>query len=376
MAQNSEFTIQLLEKIGAPLAAAIESVPLKGEDTESEAAKIMAQMLGMAVQISISLNAALNITEDEVQADSTRLALASLAAPLIGAFYRQNERVPDDQDIKRMVKSQEAVLAFAENFTPAKKGASRLSLIGGDTPLFDETQASLVVLQALTPVISAIAEFPFGQSEIKLLQEVTAKIQTSAADIAKVSGATDKLSELLVLKALAQIYADCHRAETARLSTASDDSRTELSLDPIWDAYDIKVAMIEAIAGNTATNTGAVAPQPVAAVLSDKPDQVENSPTVAEPSSETSDAPAPSGGPMGFFKGPKKEDSPSGTPDVAPVTETEVKSETSSEVKSEAQLEQSAPVASSEGESATPPSGPMGFFKPGVKKKDDETSSE
>ena len=79
MVQNSKFTIQLLEKIGAPLAAAIESVPLSGEDQDLQSAKIMAQMLGQAVQVSISLNASFNIVEEEAQADSTRLALASLA---------------------------------------------------------------------------------------------------------------------------------------------------------------------------------------------------------------------------------------------------------------------------------------------------------
>lgn len=356
MAQNSKFTIQLLEKIGAPLAAAIESVPLQGEDTESEAAKIMAQMLGLTVQISITLNNSLNITEDEEQADSTRLALASLAAPLIATFYRQNERVPEDQDIKRMVKSQEAVLAFAENFTPAKEGASRLSIIGNDTPLFDETQVSLVVLQVLTPVISAIAEFPFGQSEVKLLQEVSVKLQTSAADIAKASGSTDKLSELLVLKALAQIYADCHRAETARLSTASDDNRAELSVSPIWDAYEIKVAMLEAIAGNVAVVETAVQP-----VVEESAPKVET----ASPTTDTAPVSAPAaGGPMGFFTPESKTETPvaSDTPAAEPVATTVKTEETNSTPVSKAE----APVASS--------AGPMGFFKPGAKNNDDAAS--
>jgi len=263
MVQNSKFAVNILEKIGAPLAAALESVPLQGDDKDIEAAKLMAQMMGQAVQVSIALNNALNVTESEEQADSTRLALAAIAAPLIAEFYRQNARVPDEQDLKRIVKSQEAVLAFAENFSAADEGKSRLSTIDHDAPLFDKTQISLVVLQALNPVLTAIFEFPFGQSETKLLQEVSDRLQANAAEMVRSAGG-DKLGEILVLKALAQIYADCHRMETARLATASDENRSELSLDPVWKAYDTKVAMAEAILGGneTSTSTQASAPAP------------------------------------------------------------------------------------------------------------------
>ena len=370
MAQNSKFAIQLLEKIGAPLAAAIESVPLKGEDADVESAKLMAQMLGQAVQVSIALNNSLGVTESEEQADSTRLALAALAAPLLAGFYRQNERVADDQDIKRIVKSLEAVLAFAENFTPAAEENSRLATIDHDSPLFDETQASLVVLQSMTPVIQAIAEFPFGQSETKLMQEVSDKLKAKAADINGSSG--NKLGELMALKALAQLYADCHAAETARLASASDENRGELSLDPVWAAFDTKVAMVETIMGTESGATaGGETPQPAAQ---------ESAPPPAEAPVEKTEAPAPadppaetSSGPMGFFKPGAKTEQPPPAAETPPVPQVE---ETKAEAPPPPADQPSEPPA------AEPPSGapgnPMGFFKPGAKKEgnDGENSGE
>ncbi len=376
MTQNSKFAIKILEKIGAPLAAALESVPLQVDDKDVEAAKLMAQMMGQAVQISIALNNSLNVTEDEEQADSTRLALAALAAPLIGEFYRQNARVPDDQDLKRIVKSQEAVLAFAENFTAADEGKSRLTTIDHDAPLFDKTQISLVVLQALSPVITAIFEFPFGQSETKLLQEVSDKLQVSAAEIVKKTGG-DKLGEVMVVKALAGIYADCHRMETARLATASDENRGELSLDPVWEAYQTKLAMIEVIMGGDSEVS--VAPVATAAVAEPATETPVPAPVGVESETQETPAAAPSsGGPMGFFKaGPKEEAAQAETPAAAVAPSVEAPAEAAVapapvEAPVETLAETPAPVAeASSAPQSAPPSGPMGFFKPGAKKVED-----
>ena len=372
MVVNPKFAIKILEKIGAPLAAAIEAVPLKGDDTEVEAAKIMAQMMGQAVQISIALNASLNINDsDEGQADSLRLALAALAAPLLADFYRQNERVPEDQDIKRIIKAQEAVLAFAENFSAAAEEKSRLATIDHDAPLFDETQVSLAVLQSLTPVIAAIAEFPFGQSETKLLQDVAEKLKTDAAEIAK----SGKLGEVMAVKALAQLYADCHRTETQRLASASDENRGELSLDPVWDAYRTRFAMVEAVMGaeaGTGVQQGASALAPVAETPAVSPVQ-EQAPAAAVPPADNTPpaVSAPSGSPMGFFKpGANQAETPA--PPAAP-TAPPAQEQAPAAAASAAPADNTPPAAPSENKASA--ANPMGFFKPGAKKEDDSGST-
>ena len=361
MVQSSKFAVQLLEKIGAPLAASIESVAHEGEENDVEAAKTMAQLLGQAVQVSIALNNSLGITETEEQADSTRLALAAIAAPLLGDFYAQNGRVPEDQDIRRIVKSLEAVLAFADNFTPAAEGQSRLSTIDHKKPLFDKTQTSLVVMQALTPAIQAIAEFPFGQSENKLIQEVAAKLQSYAGEIE----GTDKLNELMVFKSLVALYAECHRAETARLSTASDEERGELSTDPIWDKFAARLEMIKVIAG-AETQTSATATASSATPAPSQEPQAEpvsvpqTPPAPAEPPPVDNASAAPSN-PMGFFKPGGEAPDPVPMPASPPPEQPTPPDDTVS-----------APAP--QDQESTAPSNPMGFFKPGAKKPDSGTS--
>lgn len=357
MVQNSKFTIQLLDKIGGPLASAIESVAIESEDKEIGAAKLMAQMLGQVVQVSISLNASFNLQEDGAQADSTRLALAALAAPLIADFYREKEHVPEDQDIKSIIKSLESVVAFAENFSPATDEASRLTTIDHDKPLFDKTQSSLVVIQAMVPVINAISEFSFGQSEIKLIQDVAQKLETKAVDITKARGLEGKLNELMVFKALAALYSQCHISETQKLASAgNEENRGELSLDPVWQSFETKVAMIDALLGDKKVTTEK-ASVPVSPV-------VEGTPTPVEPmtrDTQPMEQPAvelPSS-PMGFFKKPKEAESASAETSVAqPAAEKSPLPEENKE-KSE---EESGGSSSSGGSGG--PQNPMGFFKP------------
>lgn len=390
MVQNSKFTIQLLEKIGAPLAAAIESVALEGGDQDEQAAKIMAKMLGQAVQISISLNSSFNIVEDEAQADSTRLALASLAAPLLADFYRQNESVPEDQDIKRLTKSLESVVAFADNFGAAEEEKSRLTTLDVDAPLFDKTQSALVVMQAMTPAIMAVGDFSFGQSEAKLIQEITNKCEAKAAEIAKKVNLGDKLSELMILKALAALYAECHTSETQKLASQSDASdRGELSLDPVWDRFATRVAMIEAVMGIESPGVSSVTagnqtPEPAKAETPAQatvtPPPVEAVATPAPAAAPPSDANNPPAGPMGFFKKPDAA-SPA-TPPAEPAAPVAAPQEPPPpppaqpvEAPAEVPAEVSETNAAQSSAAADVPSSPMGFFKPGAKKADDDKAS-
>jgi len=389
MVQNSKFTVQLLEKIGAPLAAALQSVPLKGDDTDVQAAKLMAQMLGQAVQISISLNSAFNLMENDAQADSTRLALASLAAPLIANFYSQNEAVPEDKDIKNLIKSLESVIAFADNFSAAEEGQSRLTTLDHNAPLFDKTQSALVVMQALTPVIIAVGEFSFGQSETKLMQDITAKLEETAADIAKNTKLSDKLSELMIFKALCQLYAETHRFETQKLANAPTDSsenRGDLSMAPVWKNFETKVAMVEAVMGietaaaapATASAGGAKAPAPVAPPIVEKPAEAKPVEAPAAPP-----ASPPAGGPMSFFKKPDgaatapstaTAPTPEATPAVATPPPEPAAAQPAPAVEETAQAPE-APATPPASPPSAPPSSPMGFFKPGAKKPDEDTAS-
>lgn len=344
MTQDPQFTVQLLEKIGGPLVAAINNLLPEGENTEIEAAKIMAQLLGQTTQVSTALYNMLEIKEDDKQADSTRLALAAMVSPLIAESYSHRKQLPTEDSINRIIKSLEALVSFGENFSPAADRQSRLQTIGQDVVLFDKEQASLIMLQAMVPVINAVEEFSFGQGKVKLLQDIVARLEGSSAQISQKIGEGDKLKELIVFKTLAAFYASCHLAETQRASSAND---IELSLDSVWEAFESKVAMIEALMGNDAGGQETVSDSktPKSAQESTPAESVEKE----QPKNEAAPA-AGAGGPMGFFK----KDPEGGN--VAPASEPVID-----------KVEQPKP---SEEKKVDDNASPMGFFKPGAKKED------
>ncbi len=349
MSASSSFSVQLLSKIGAPLAQAVESVALPAGQEETVAAERMAAMLSMAVEMSIALYDKLDVTEDEKQADETRTALAAIAAELIAGFYTSSQKLPEDTDKKRLLKSLEAVLSFSNKFSNAGEAGARLSTIGGTQPLFDLTQAKLVTLQSVTDIVNVISEFPFGQSENKLIQEVTESLEKDAARLAKESGAEDKLSELIIFKSLSALYAQCHRAETAKLSGNAQDVAP--SLAPVWGAYETRLAMMGAVMGGSEE---AAAPSDSSSAIEPLPPPVATPVESVPPVSESTAPAAPmAGGPMGFFAS-KKPESEATTPpasEEAPV--------------SEAAKEETEKPAAGAG-------GPMSFFKAPPKTEDGE----
>jgi len=394
MPTDSAFAIRLLEKIGAPLVLAIESAPPEGD--ESAAASMMAKMLGQAVQISIKLSTTLNAEETEEQADSTRLSMAAIATPLLADFYKTHKRAPEDADIARITKSLEAVIGFADKFTPAADGQSRLTTIDNNIAFFDPTQAILTTTQALTPALLAISEFSFGKSDTKLMQEVAAKLEKKAALLA--GGEDNKMGQILVLRALATIYGQCHAQEVEKMSGGDNENAQAPSITPVWEAFEKRTMMMQALVGQD-VQQGSVDGQSVAPVVAaavtpviepapppsapeetpaPQPEQVPPAqpaatPTPASPppSAPPASAPAAGGSPMGFFKPGAKTETPAETPvPAAPPEQASPPAPAAPETPpGEAPKDD---TANNFDESSAPPANPMGFFKPGTQKKDDE----
>ncbi|MEM9468873.1 MAG: hypothetical protein AAF988_01795 [Pseudomonadota bacterium] len=403
MTQQSAFLIKTLEKIGAPLAAAVEEVSarlrhdMEAPAREVEDAKVMAQLLGQTVQVSLSLGSALVKASDEAQADALRLAVASMIAPLIAGYFRQHGQVPDDQALSRMTKSLEASVAFAENFNPDYAQGSRLSQLGEDALVFDDAQKNINALDVLVPVMKAIGEFPFGQSETKLLQDVSGKLKEKAASL---NEGGDTLSEMAILKSLAKIYADCHLAEVKILSQSDNEERTELSTDPIWKAFDTRLAMVSTLLGmapvnETVSSAGTAAPaassapseaQQVAQQPAQPAAPVEQAPVappqapVAPPAQETpaaapvaAAAPAAGGNPMSFF-GAKPDQAAAPTATPAPETPAQPAAPQAAPPQQPATdaVPAQPPATAAPAEAPAGQSGnPMSFFKGGNKETDD-----
>ncbi len=309
MDSRSQFLLQLLQKLGAPLMRAVNSHAGDALDESGQKdAQVIAALLSETVKISISLSQAMNLKPDDGDADAIRVALAALAGGLVADAYEQAGRIPGDADSRRISKSLESVLAFSDNFAPAAEHAQRLQTLDGTPPFMDAMQANLYAINALVPAIGAIADFPFGQQETKLIQDVSGKLSERAKSLREkltdAAGETSdgKMAELIILQSLAQIYASAHRAETARLKTLSEEARSgEHSLDPVWQVFDRQLAMLEVLIGASAGQSSGRAGGGVKPAVEAPTSESE---TPAAPAAATPPPAKPGGSPMSFFKKP------------------------------------------------------------------------
>lgn len=296
MDQRNAFLLQLLQKLGAPLMAAVNSHAQGADD--AKAAQIMASLLSESVKIGIALSQSMNLKPSDGDADAIRVSLTTIAAGLVAESYRQTGRIPNDAESQRIQKSLEGVIVFADNFAPAAEHAQRLQTLDGTPPFFDAVQTNIYTSHAFLPALAAIAAFSFGQDPATLIQDVAARLGTKAKDM-NVGG--DAMGEMITLQALAQIYAGAHYAETARLAGAGEGGSA--SIDPVWAAFDKQSAMLKVLMeslGGSSTSSGRAGGGV--------------KPTVAIPAAETAAAPlapatpppaAPQGqasNPMSFFK--------------------------------------------------------------------------
>lgn len=68
MDQRTQFLIQVLEKIGGPLTAAVTVLPGQNDGDMAQDAKRVAELLNRSVQLGLSVAEGMNV-RDEAQAD-------------------------------------------------------------------------------------------------------------------------------------------------------------------------------------------------------------------------------------------------------------------------------------------------------------------
>lgn len=372
MSQHKNYLIQFLESIGAPLLSAVTDVcahdPSIPEETRpQEEARRTAELLSKTVQSSIEMGKIAGLN-DAPNIEELRLSLAALASLLIAAQYRKNKRPPSDADLQSLNSALQSVMAFSDNFTLSKDSDERLKALGGR--IADSAAMPIHFIEALIPVINAASVFSFGQPETELVKDIGAKLTKKAAEFAErfFSGLSEdekKLLELHILRALSQIYVECHKEEVARMGTLDDAARSHVAPDTaraqIWAHFDRRAAMLESLTdsilpGENGSKNGAHSQSPEAP-----------SAPVAQTPVQPSPPPAKEGNPMAMFAKPKPA-AKEASAEPAPVPESEPESLPPTPPP------ETAPPAKAEENKAQPqgtPNNPMSFFS--GKKSDDNS---
>ncbi|MFA5593024.1 MAG: hypothetical protein WC989_06905 [Micavibrio sp.] len=256
MDTRTDFLLQLLQKLGAPLMVAVNAHAPAGDDAQTASA--MAGLLSESVQIGLGLTQALNLKTGEGDPDAVRVAMATVAGNIVAENYKQTGRVPGEADRARIQKAIESVIVFADNFAPAAEHAKRLKTLDNTPPFFDPVQANIYTIHALLPVIAAAGDFSFGQEAPKLLQETAQRLGARAREIqGRIGAGPDILGELVTLEALSRLFAGAYGRQVARLQSGGEGAG---SLENVWKDFDAQAGMVEillsSMAGNPAQATG------------------------------------------------------------------------------------------------------------------------
>ena len=352
MNQRANYLIQILDKIGGPLMKAVaETNPGAGDESGESDAQTIASLLGKVVETSISMNKILDLNTADAQDDSLRVALAALAGPLVGGQYKRKGEIPGDADLKRIQTALQAVLTFGDNFAPSDEHIARLKKLAADGTTIDANQVNIQYVHAFIPVVNAVGMFSFGQPEQKLVTDISNRLVKQAIEmreslLPELSDDDQKLAELGILRALVEIYAACHSAETQRLTALKDDAQGG-SMEKVWKAFDTRAAMLEALVRNILPKATGTHPAPQASQNAPQQPAASAAPPVTEPAVQPS-APIP------------QDHAPVQTPENPPPAPVPEQPATPPAVPQETTQQQTA--------SAPPASGgnPMSFFsKPG-----------
>lgn len=261
MDQRTRFLLQVLEKIGSPLTVAAMTVPTAAGKADGDAQRV-AELLKQSVQLGLSMAESLNV-RDEAQADGVHLALAAFAGPLVAAQYMTTGRVPGDLELRRMGGALQAVMTFADSFTPAADTTLRLETAEPGNAPGDEAQIQVQMLNAFAPILQAVSQYAFGRQEARLVQDVSRRVLDRAESLRIALFGPDlpareaRRIDIVLVRLLAGLYAAAHMAETGRLMGLSDAERMAAaggggmngpSMDRIWAAFDRQVAILSVLA--------------------------------------------------------------------------------------------------------------------------------
>lgn len=261
MEERSAFLLQVLEKLAAPLVAAISEVavrqqlipdPTQSGSLKPEAEQV-ASLLTKSTQMSISMSGFVDMKLEENEADSLRLALTSLSSPLVANIYRLAGRAPNDAEIARVVDALNAVISYADSFTPAADATGRMSRIDNDFAPTDQAQLTILYISAMMPAVNSVMSYSFGVPEKRLVQDVAdrlvreAKVLRTRMFPTMIGEAEVAKADLALLRIVASIYSQCHFAEMAKLMATEEQSRQGMApaMTSLWQAFILRIQMIE-----------------------------------------------------------------------------------------------------------------------------------
>ena len=241
------------DRVGLPLLTAINDVQSKAESADPR--PLQADTFGALMDSTVTL---MQKMCDQLGAGQESLnpgirwALAGAAAQTVGAAFKHTARPMTADEAAH-------IASIAINL----QGTFKAQIPAGQETI-PNTIATFraKMLEAMVPVVDALAQYSFGRAEHALLAEVAERLVKTADQVTRAlapTGASPEEWRLLcwhVLKAAGQIYTDAHFAESDRLVYMDPEERAAyfaqhgqiVPMTQVWQSFNQRMAILATLA--------------------------------------------------------------------------------------------------------------------------------
>ncbi|MDD3028808.1 MAG: hypothetical protein PHS57_00795 [Alphaproteobacteria bacterium] len=253
MDENSEASrmqtlVLAFRQLGMPLLQAISAPSENKEGVDVEA---LDPLIESTVLLSQKMAEGVGASEDEIDA-WVRWALVGSAATVVSNAFKASGRPLSEEEAEHIASVAVDLQGKFKSQIPSGKEA-----VPNTVATFRAK-----MLEAMVPVVNAVAQYSFGRSEHALLAEVSGALVKTADQVTRAlapTGASPEEWRLLcwnVLKAAGQIYTDAHFTEADRLLYMPAEERAAyfakhgqiVPMQNVWQAFNQRMAMLATLA--------------------------------------------------------------------------------------------------------------------------------
>lgn len=253
---DTEARVQTLlaafRQIGMPLVQAIVEQESQGGVRISPA--LLNGLIDNTLELSRKIVADVAEEDGAFEAidPNLRWALTGAASQLVGTAFKAWGKPLDEEHMASLVEVASSLENRFKDDEPVAPDA-----VPNTASMFRTK-----MMEAMIPVLGAIAQYSFGRSEHLLLAEVSERLVKTADQVTRAlapAGASPEQWRLLcwnILRAAGQIYAESHFAESDRLLYMEEEARASyfaehaqiIPMTQVWQSFNQRMAMLATLA--------------------------------------------------------------------------------------------------------------------------------
>lgn len=238
-----------LRHVGGPLLTALLEASPQEQGAQGMTRRINLEAFPQLIDSAANLARQIaDVIEGDTAPVTLRWGAISAACQLVAANYKATGQALDAETASPILA---VVNALPDKF--------KSLTTGGVEPVPNQVATFRAkMLEALVPVVGAVAQYSFGRAEHGLLAEVAERLMKTADQITRSLapvGSTPEQWRLLcwvVLKSAGQIYADSHYAEADRLLYMNPDDRAAyfakhgnvVPMTQVWQEFNQRMALL------------------------------------------------------------------------------------------------------------------------------------